>query len=446
MTGAVGILTAPWMVGRGMRFGEWCGIFAINIPVAGWLARRQLRRLIQPIRRMTETADQLAEGDGDVRHLPDDAHEDLGELARAFNRVLDELRTRQAESRALSDRLATVLGAMSEGVLAVDPNLQVLFANRAAGRLLGFDAPLAAGKKLMEVARNQMLLDASTEALHQNRVVAKESKRYEIEALQGNAQTLAFRATPIPGNPPPGVVLVLLDITELRRLEFLRQEFVANVSHELKTPLTAIKAFTETLLNGAIDDQQYNRKFLTQIETEADRLHELIMDVLRLAQIESGHQPFELEKVAVLEAVVAAIARHAAAAEAKQIRLELDPSLPGCIVLADDEGLRQILDNLIDNAIKYTEAGGMVRVSGRRVERSFDVEVHDSGVGIPKESLDRIFERFYRVDRARSRELGSTGLGLAIVKHLVQSFGGSIHVRSEPGVGSVFTVRLPLAE
>lgn len=431
---------------RGIQLLEICGLWSLSVVPAGLLVRRYLERRSTSIRTMKEAALRLAMGDQRLKQIRDEAGGELGELALAFNRMIDELESRQVESRELTERLTTVLSAMSEGVLAIDHHQRILFANRAAGKLLGFDATHAAGKKLVELARNQMLLDSAAEALAQNRVVAKESKRYELGSFPGIPQTLAFRVTPISGTPPPGVVVVLLDISELRRLEFLRQEFVANVSHELKTPLTAIKAYSETLLNGALDDKKINRKFLEQIETEADRLHELILDLLRLAQIESGHQPFEIERVAMRKVAEGSVARFAPAAEAKSIILRIPLNLPDCHVLADQEGLQQIVDNLVDNAVKYTETNGVVEVRWDCVDRVVLIQVRDTGVGIPKESLHRVFERFYRVDRARSRELGSTGLGLAIVKHLVQSFAGTIDVASDVGQGSTFTVRLPLAD
>jgi two-component system, OmpR family, phosphate regulon sensor histidine kinase PhoR len=431
---------------RGIRLQEFVVIlFLSNFP-AGLIASRFLRRNVTPIRHMTENALRLASGDRNLRHIRDEALGELGKLARAFNRMIDEIESRQLESREFAERLTTVLGAMSEGVLAIDYDQRILFANRAAGKLLGFDSSHASGKKLVEVARNQLLLDSASEALLQNRIVAKESKRYELDSFPGNTQTLAFRATPISGTPPPGVVIVLLDISELRRLEFLRQEFVANVSHELKTPLTAIKAYAETLLDGALEDRSINRKFLAQIDTEADRLHELIMDLLRLAKIESGHQPFVIERVGMREVAEDSVARFSQSAEAKSIGLSIPPNLPDCFVLADQEGLQQIVDNLVDNAVKYTSVGGTVEISWNCVDRFVSISVRDTGVGIPKESLHRVFERFYRVDKARSRELGSTGLGLAIVKHLVQSFAGTVDVQSDLGSGSTFNVRLPLAD
>jgi two-component system phosphate regulon sensor histidine kinase PhoR len=269
------------------------------------------------------------------------------------------------------------------------------------------------------------------------------------------ATTVDIHVQPLPGNPCPGVVLVLHDTTELRRLESLRRDFVANVSHELKTPLSSIKVHAETLRNGAMYDPEVSQKFLARIEEQADRLDHLIKDMLMLARIESDQQPFEIVAVDVAEIVDQCLEDHRRSAEAKRICLSTEPGEPQIRVNADREGLREILDNLIDNAIKYTPEGGSVTVSWHEVageHSSFSIQhpsvriaVRDTGIGIKPQHQARVFERFYRVDKARSRELGGTGLGLAIVKHLAQSFGGKVAIDSEPGKGSTFTVELPLA-
>ena len=225
----------------------------------------------------------------------------------------------------------------------------------------------------------------------------------------------------------------------------MRQDFVANVSHELKTPLASIKAYTETLLDWALHDESVNVRFLERIEEQADRLNQLILDLLSLARIESGQEVYEHVPLALAPLLDACVESHRGRAEAKSLSLslELGPLDDRTLVLADEEAVRQIVDNLIDNAIKYTPDGGSVRVSCRLDGDEIAIEVADTGIGIPRDDLPRVFERFYRVDKARSRELGGTGLGLSIVKHLVQSIGGQITVDSRVGAGSQFTVQLP---
>jgi two-component system, OmpR family, phosphate regulon sensor histidine kinase PhoR len=261
----------------------------------------------------------------------------------------------------------------------------------------------------------------------------------------GHGRHLAVRGTPLPGAPSPGAVLVFHDVTELRRLERMRQDFVANASHELKTPLASIKLYTETLLDWALQDETVNVRFLKQIDEQAERLNQLILDLLSLARLESGQEVFDhqpLEVVPVLEACVEALRGRAAA---KHLDLTFDPDGVDerTMILADEEAVRQIADNLIDNAIKYTPENGSVDVRCALLGDTVAFDVSDTGIGIPREDLPRIFERFYRVDKARSRELGGTGLGLSIVKHLVQSIGGWIDVSSRVGSGSKFTVHVP---
>jgi two-component system phosphate regulon sensor histidine kinase PhoR len=355
-------------------------------------------------------------------------------LSDELNAQLDQLRER-------GDQLAAVLGGMVEGVIAVDRRARVMFANGAAGRQFDFRADQARGRPLLTLIRDETLHQSIRRAMDTGGVVNAEIQRY-----LPSSGALTVHATPLPGVPCPGVVLVLYDMTRLRRLESLRQEFVANVSHELKTPLSSIKAYAETLRAGAINDEKHNLEFVKRIEDQADRLHQLIMDLLSLARIESGQEAYEIEDVDVQEAVESCLANYQPSADAKQIQLVTDPPAEELVVRADDEALRQILDNLVNNAVKYVPASGRVTVRWRRQNSDALIEVIDTGIGIEEAHLDRIFERFYRVDKARSRELGGTGLGLSIVKHLAQFFGGTVGVNSEFGKGSTFWVRLPLAE
>jgi len=220
---------------------------------------------------------------------------------------------------------------------------------------------------------------------------------------------------------------------------------VANVSHELKTPLSSIKAYAETLQNGALEDKQNRRRFVGYIEEQADRLHHLIVDMLAVARIESEDEMFEINSVSIQEVVHESIESRRASLDAKQIKLQWYATDPALCVRADQEALREILDNLLDNAVKYTPNEGKVTVHWEPEGELVRIAVEDTGIGIAGEHLDRIFERFYRVDKARSREMGGTGLGLSIVKHLVEVFGGSTEVQSERGKGTTFFVRLPLA-
>ena len=340
---------------------------------------------------------------------------------------------------------------MVEGVIAVDGEQRVLFANERAAQFLEFEAETAVGRKLWQVLRQRPVQEVMRKALT--------TSQPHFEQLVWNGPTvrnLTVYAAPLPGTPIRGAVLVLHDTTELRRLERLRQEFVANVSHELKTPLSVIKACVETLLDGAVDDPAHCKTFLQQIADQSDHLHALIIDLLSLARIETGEEAYDFQHVPLVPLIIDCLERHRARAEAKGLVLQgdealsLSPCLPGSLsgqvtAWVDEDAVRQILDNLVDNAVKYTPAGGKIAVGCREENGQGCLEVQDTGIGIPEQDLPHIFERFYRVDKARSRELGGTGLGLSIVKHLVGALHGSISASSEVGKGSKFLVRLPRA-
>lgn len=389
-------------------------------------------RIVRPINVLTEAARAIRRGE--FRQVFVDSNDELGELAKAFNETSKELANTIHELAESGQRLTAVLEGMSDGVISVDLEERILFANSAVGTMFDFDSEHAEGKSLLNVVRHRALRETfltSVRIGQHEKIAATVSSKHDREILV-TANRLA-----------DSVLLVAHDVTESQRFEELRQEFVANVSHELKTPLSSIKAYAETLRDGAINDPNANQRFLSRIEEQADRLHNLILDLLSLARIETGKETFEIQPVPLSAAVEESVHSQRAAAEAGQIDLTIEPS-EETHVLADPEGLRQILDNLIDNAIKYTPAGGKVILRWRRDEQFVQLEVEDNGIGIAEEDQERLFERFYRVDRARSRELGSTGLGLSIVKHLTQSFHGSVEVTSEKGRGSVFRVKLPV--
>ncbi len=370
----------------------------------------------------------------------------LGRLVRRAHEVLPRLARQMAEQERDHQQLRAVLSGMAEGVLAIDARKRLLFANPAAARLFGLKAD-SLGRPLAELVRSLPIQEAIEAPLNGSGAYRREV----VLPARGPSETaservLALRGSPLPGATPTGAILVVHDVTDLRRLERMRQDFVANASHELKTPLASIKAYTESLIEWALEDPEHNVKFLEQIDEQADRLNLLVQDLLSLARLESGQPIFDHQPM-VLGPVARRIAEsHRDRAEAKGLRYEVALGVLGeeIVVRADEEAIRQLLDNLIDNAIKYTPEGGQVRVSARRGEGQVALEVADTGVGIPRDDLARIFERFYRVDKARSRELGGTGLGLSIVKHLVQSLGGSVGVTTRLGSGSRFTVGLPL--
>jgi two-component system phosphate regulon sensor histidine kinase PhoR len=335
-------------------------------------------------------------------------------------------------------QLRAVLSSMVEGVVALDAEQRILFANERAGQLLHFDVQQAVGRRLYELVRHRQIQKAVQAVLANAR-----GQQQELNWHDAGGRSLMLHAGPLPGQPPRGVVLVLHDTTELRRLERLRQDFVANVSHELKTPLSVIKATAETLIDGALEEEGVRGVFVQRIAEQAERLHTLILDLLSLARIEAGTETFVFQAVPVARIVESCCRQRQSLAEAKQQTLTAEPPPQPVQAWVDEEALLQILDNLVDNAIKYTPEQGRISVRWWTDKEHVFVEVRDTGLGIPEEQLPRIFERFYRVDRARSRELGGTGLGLSIVKHLAQAMQGSVTAASKMGEGSVFTLRLP---
>ncbi|MCU0872102.1 MAG: ATP-binding protein [Pirellulaceae bacterium] len=397
-------------------------------------------RIMRPLYRLTDAAEAVAAGDYQQR-IPVGTEDEVGTLARAVDHMRRALTRQVAELRENSQLLETVLSSMLEGVLAVNADQRVLFANAASRSLLGIEARQVSGRPLLEVTRNRVVREAVEEAFRLD-----EPYEFEFEVSGLTRRYLAVRATRLPGEPCPGVVVVLHDITDLRRLENVRREFVANVSHELKTPLAGIKAYAETLRMGAIHDAEHNELFVARIEEQADRLHQLIQDLLHLARVESGREAFDIRDVSLAAVIEGCLPTYLERAQAKQLALQIESSEVDVVIRADEGALATILDNLVGNAIQYTPQGGRVVIRCRAEGDSAVCEVEDTGVGISPRDQTRIFERFYRVDKARSRELGGTGLGLAIVKHLTQAFGGQVSVRSELDKGSVFQIRLPLAK
>jgi two-component system phosphate regulon sensor histidine kinase PhoR len=369
----------------------------------------------------------------------------IGRLARLFDAVAPQLEAKIARLERDRQQLRAVLSVMAEGVIAIDARRRLVFANESANQLFGLDHA-SVGRLVPELIRSPQIQEAVESTLSGTEPYEGEITVQTRETLlRVHDRVLAVHGTPLPGAPPAGAVLVFHDVTELRRLERVRQDFVANVSHELKTPLASIKAYTETLLDWAVHDDNYNERYLKGIDEQADRLNQLILDLLSLARLESAEEVFEHGPLVLASVVTACVASHRGRSEAKSQTLELVMGAldEETLVLADEEAVRQILDNLIDNAIKYTPEGGSVRVECHVLRDGVAIDVADTGIGIPRDDLPRVFERFYRVDKARSRELGGTGLGLSIVKHLAVSLGGQVSVSSRVGVGTRFTVRLP---
>ncbi|HEU4401193.1 MAG TPA: ATP-binding protein [Candidatus Polarisedimenticolia bacterium] len=402
----------------------------------GWLAaRRPARRLEE----MSRVASGLAQGRSGARAS---AHGDdeVARLARSLNRMADQLEERLALLGRERNQLRSVLDGMVEGVLLTDGTGTILLANGAFQRIFSARPPIE-GRRPLETARVPALQEAIEAALG-----AEEPLTREI-VLGGDREQVirASLAAIREAERTVGAVAVFHDVTELKRLERVRREFVANVSHELRTPLTAIKGYAETLRDGGLRDPQRAAEFVGVIHRHAERLRELIEDLLDLAAVEQGQARLVVAPASAREAAAQAetVVRPAAERRRQDLAIEIPDDLPH--VLADKDRLAQVLINLLDNAVKFTPEGGRIGVRATSGQGRVTLSVFDNGVGIPAEDLDRVFERFYRVDRSRDRREGGTGLGLAISKHLVQGMGGTIEVESTPGAGTTFRIHLPQA-
>lgn len=413
------------------------GIAAV-VAGAAAMAFATVRRINRPLLVLGNAARRFAAGDLDFRSRIDQP-EEIAVLSSTFDSMAAELKERIADVERRRREAEAILSGLAEGVLVLDSELRILRTNAAADAL--FAAPGSGpvlGRPLMEASRSTELPRYAARALAEGIPVEGDV------SLWGSTQKrLRVYAAPIIQDSGTGCLLVLHDVTRLERLETVRRDFVANVSHELKTPITSIKGFVETLKDGALEDPEQARRFLAIIDKHASRLESIIEDLLALARLEEQEGAIlEVEPVDASALVAEAASVCARAAEAKGIRIE--QSCPeGLEAQASAHLLERALVNLVDNAIKYSEAGTTVKISCSSTGNGIEFEVADRGRGIPAKDLPRIFERFYRVDKARSRELGGTGLGLSIVKHIATLHGGSVSVESWEGEGSTFTIALP---
>jgi two-component system phosphate regulon sensor histidine kinase PhoR len=399
--------------------------------------------LLKPLGQFAAAAKRIGVGQFDEIPLMLARNDEWSALSEAFRQMQSELYDRELRTVKTRDRLEAVLSSMIEGVIAMDSRKQVKIANRSACRMFSLTEAELLDRDFSEVIRYPEL----TAAIDRTQSTSQFSNT-EFETLGKPRRIISARVAILPhesqsGQASSGIVAVLHDVSGLRKLENMRREFVANVSHELKTPLTSIKACAETLRMGAINDQQKNMQFLDQIEFNANLLDQQIRDLLQLARVESGQEHWNIESISINDVCQQCILQFHAEARARNINLVFNPNPQVPIARADREGVITILNNLIGNAIHYTPPGGRVDVSAQIQDREIVLNVQDTGIGIAEEHHERIFERFYRVDRARSREHGGSGLGLAIVKHLAAAFGGSAKVTSKPGSGSKFSVHLP---
>lgn len=414
------------------------GVF-FGFVTALFTAQFLTNRFAKPINSLISAAREVTEGDFTVRAMP--APDELGELSSAFNVMTENLYTVHRDLEINHDRLNSVLQGMDDGVIAVDENKKILLLTARARELLGL---VPAGcETLLECGTNYLYIEELLDEANRNHEAIKRTlKVYRTDDESTEEKILQVYATPIFGKHSGSTLAVIADVTRVRQLEQMRSEFVANVTHELKTPLTSIKGYIE-LLRGGARDPETCEQFYDIIEIEAERLQNLINDLLELSVIENGVREEEPLKICIAEEANEVLERLSPIAAKSEvgIRTQIDETL---CVNANPNRINQLLSNLLDNAIKYNRKGGEIELTIRRERGKAVIRVRDTGIGIPTEHFERIFERFYRVDKGRSRELGGTGLGLSIVKHIVVLYGGDISVESVPEKGTEFIVRLPL--
>jgi two-component system phosphate regulon sensor histidine kinase PhoR len=391
-----------------------------------------------PISQMSKIAGKYAEGDLWHRlKVKDKPGDEIDDLARALNNMAFELKSMMNQFKEEKLKLETILAKTDDGLIVVDSQAKVQMINPAAARILGTHPNEADSKTVIESTLNHDLSELANRVLKTG-----QPSTLEIRLADSRQTCLNVYVAPLEKDGPWGALIVMHDLTAARHMDSVRRDFVANVSHELRTPLASVRAMAETIALRGRSNPKISQEYSEKIVLEVDRLTAISEDLLDLAKIESGQMEIRREEFSIAQIADDAALEFMPAANKKGVRLESRVD-SGITVSADMDAVRQILVNLVDNAVKYTPSGGSVYISAKKENKLACVQVTDTGIGIPHEDISRIFERFYRVDKARSRESGGTGLGLSIVKHLVESHGGNVSVKSGAS-GSTFTFTLPL--
>lgn len=421
---------------------------AVLFLVAAGVSYQVAAGLTRPIENMTKVANRIAHMDYRARAQTKGTDE-IGQLGLAINAMADSLQTQMAQIREKESRLSSVLEHMINAIVMINDEGKIVLINSKSEQLFGIKGSDWLGKSFLEVRLPIELAEMTAEVLEHRVLIHEELTIHYPEEHIVDVNIVPFYYS---DDDRAGILLLLQDVTDMRRLERMRSQFVANVSHELKTPIAAVKGFSETLMNGAIHEPEVARSFLQIIHDESERLNRLIGDILELSKIESKRIPLHFSPVhmpSFMEQTMEMISKQAAERHI-QLDLQVEHDL---YMEADEDRLRQILLNLLSNAVSYTPDGGKVKLTVKPsgVKRNGEYEdvmisITDTGIGIPRKDLPRIFERFYRVDKARSRSSGGTGLGLSIVKHLVDSHHGVITVESEVGIGTTFSIQLPVLQ
>jgi two-component system phosphate regulon sensor histidine kinase PhoR len=407
-------------------------IIAALAVLAAWIIARTITR---PIRELTRASQGIATGELG-RRIAIATNDEIGQLARAFNEMSASLKTTVETVSTEKTELDGILANMADGVIVTDIGGDIVLANQAAGRLLGFEGEKAAGRPAIEVVHDHEIDEVLKQCLNTGK---EQSTQFESGLTRRFLRSIVV---PLMNQGRlDGALILLQDLTELRGLQTMRRELVGNISHELRTPIAGIKAMVETLRSGAVNDKDAARDFLSRIESEADRLAQMVAELTQLSRIETGRAELKMGPVNLNNLVDEVLAEMKPLAERQHVTLsrQVSPDLPS--VTMDRDRIRQTIINLVHNALKFNKPGGKVTITTGYDTKSVSLTVADTGIGISRENLPHIFERFFKADRARAG--GGSGLGLAIAKHTVQVHGGEIHAQSEEGQGSTFTFTLP---
>ena len=392
-----------------------------------------------PIKEVTSKAERLAKGDyGQIIAVK--SRDEVGQLTEMFNYLTVRLKSTLDEMYREKNKIETILTNMTDGIIAVSAEGIVIHANPAAYKIFNIEKEYLYNRNFDDAAKKLDL------GITFNDILNDSDKNYNILNINNLIIKISVVQIMNDHNEAEGAMLVLQDVTEQEKLDTMRKEFVANVSHELRTPLTTIRSYTETLLDGALDNKEYTVNFLKVINSESERMTRLVKDLLQLSKLDYDKMEWNMKSLNILNIVRDCVVKMEMAARQKSQFLTFEALGELCEINGDKDRIEQVIINIISNAIKYTPENGSIKVAAKRLAKSVEISIADSGMGIPKEDLPRLFERFYRVDKARSRAMGGTGLGLSIAKNIVEAHKGSIRIESEYGKGSEVIISFPCQE